>query len=49
MKISLAQRQLEGLHVQPVAGQHRNMISPDNICGRPPATRFGDINYVVMH
>ena len=48
-EIALAQRDLEGLHVQPVACQHAGVIAPLDVAGRAAAARFGGVDDVVMH
>ena len=48
MKISFFQRNLEGLHVQPVACQDAAMISPARIRRRPAAPRVCAIDHIVV-
>src|SRR3972149_10299231 len=38
-KVALSQRQAKGLHVEPVASEHRERIPPATVCGRTAATR----------
>ena len=49
LEIALAQRDLEGLHVEPVAGQHAGVIAPLHVGRRPAAARLGGIDHVVVH
>ena len=49
VEIALAQGDLKGLHVQPVAGQHAGVIAPVGVGGRAAAARLGDIDHVVVH
>ena len=49
LEIALAQRDLEGLHVHPVAGQHAGVVAPLNVGGRTAATRLRGIDHIVVH
>ena len=49
LEITLAQGDLERLHVQPVAGQHAGMIAPFDIGRGTAAAGFGGIDHVVVH
>ena len=49
LEVALAQRDLEGLHVEPVAGQHAGVIAPLHVGRGPPAARFGGVDHIVMH
>ena len=48
LEAALAQGDLEGLHVHPVAGQHTGVIAPAHIGGRTAAARLRGIDDVVM-
>src|SRR5579864_116212 len=48
-EVSLLHRDLEGLHVKPVAGQHALRISPLRIGGRTSTPGLGLVNNVVMY
>ena len=49
LEIALAQRDLEGLHVQPVARQHAGVIAPLDVGGGTSAARLRRIDHVVVH
>ena len=49
VEIALAQRHLEGLHVEPVARQHRSMVAPLHVGRGPPAARARIVDHVVVH
>src|ERR1700688_3313946 len=48
-EISLFQRHLEGLHVEPVASQNAAVIAPSGIRGRTPAAGVCTIDYIVVN
>src|SRR5205814_8917950 len=48
-EIALLHRDLEGLHVQPVAGEHALGIAPLGICRRTPAASLRFVNDVVVN
>jgi hypothetical protein len=49
MKIALAQGDLKGLHVEPVARQHAGVIAPLDIGRRPAAAGLGHVDHVVVN
>ena len=48
-EIALLHRDLERLHVEPVARQHALRVAPLRIRGGPAAARLGLVNDVVVH
>ena len=48
MEIAFFQRDLERLHVQPIACQDAAMIAPAGIGGGAAAARIGAVNHIVM-
>ena len=44
-----AQRDLERLHIQPIASKHTTMISPARICGGAAATRVGAVDHIIVN
>ena len=48
VETALAQGNLEGLHVHPVAGQHAGVITPLDVGGGAAAARLRGIDDVVM-
>ena len=48
-EVALLHRDLEGLHVEPVAGQHALGISPVRVGRRAPAPGLGLVDDVVVH
>ena len=48
-QVLLFQSHLEGLHVEPVAGQHAFLVAPGGVGRRPPAARVGAVDNVVVH
>ena len=48
-EIALLEGDLEGLHVEPVARQHRGVVSPEHVRRGPPAAGLGDVDDVVVH
>ena len=49
LEIALAQGDLEGLHVEPVARQHAGVIAPLDVGRGAAAARFGGVDHVVVH
>ena len=49
LKIPLLKGHSERLHVQPIAGQHCNLIAPFSIDGRAAAPGFRSIDNVVVN
>ena len=48
-EIALLHRDFEGLHVEPVAGQHALGISPLRVCRRAAAAGLGLVDDVVVN
>ncbi len=48
-EVFLLQRNAEGLHVKPIAGQHAFLVAPGGIGRRPAAAHIGAINDVVVN
>ena len=49
VEIALAQGDLKGLHVEPVAGENAGVIAPLHVGGRTAAAGLGDVDDVVMN
>jgi hypothetical protein len=49
VEVAFAQGNLEGLHVQPVAGKHAGVVAPDGICRWTAAARARGVDHVVVH
>jgi hypothetical protein len=49
MEIALAQGDLKGLHVEPVAGQHAGVIAPLDVGRRAAAAGLGHIDHIVVN
>ena len=49
LEITLLDRDLEGLHVEPVAGQHAFCVAPLGVGRRTPAPRLGLVDDVVVN
>ena len=47
-EVAFLYRDLERLHVKPVAGEHALRVSPLRVCSRAPAPDPGFVNYVVV-
>ena len=47
-EISLAERHLKRLHVEPVAREHAHVISPARVRARTSAPRLRSVNHVVV-
>ena len=48
-EVALLHGDFEGLHVQPIAGQHAHGVAPLGVGGRAAAADLGLVNDVVMH
>ena len=48
-EVALFESHLEGLHVEPVAGEHAAMIAPAGICRRTAAAGVGAVDHVVVN
>ena len=49
VEIAFLERDLEGLHVQPIAGEDAAMIAPAGVGGGPAAARVRAINHIVVN
>ena len=49
VEIALAQGDVKGLHVEPIAREDAGVIAPLNVGGRTAATGLRDIDHIVVH
>ena len=49
LEITQPEGGLEGLHVEPVAGQHAGMVAPDDVGGRLATAGFSHVNDVIVN